>query len=459
MLVLLLAASATAGTAGEWQAYGLLVPQLNERVSPATGDRRDWRFLGIAPAGSQRYVLLVQEMRTQLSPWADEKALAEEKQKNLFVAREHLKKQGSRIFLAVFNQQGKLAAAGAAQEQARGQVGAFPNSWSIPLVMEQASRCNYAFLDAPTARLFCYDLQLAFQTKLELPLHEVGRPMLLAERDKYSIVFFGRRFSKAPPLEKPENLSGLKPEVPESLGCLWVVGEKQARPFPLSVEEVFLAVAKLARDPEGNRVTVHKASLSLIPVETLDPGNTGEVVVEAVAASTYESYVDFRGWRLFFHARLAATGLGTVSQLPFWVSQEAREEPELDTKRGIVRLPSFAKANVLRAFQLRARRIGLYLEAAYKTPRPDGSFDPRVWDLGKYFVTFSGNTLAQLDDLDEEVLDSVAEALTTRDLSVHPVNLQAMVAPNRFAFGTICRERQGQEQTRHPCFALVELGD
>lgn len=458
-LVLVLAASAAAGRAGDWRAYGLVVPQLEQRVSPATGERTDWRLLGIAPAGSQRYLLLVEERHTQVSPWAGEKALAEEKQKNLLVGREYLKKQGSRIFLAVFNQRGKLTAASAAQEEARGQVGVFPNSWSGPLVMEQAPICNYAFFDAPAATLFCYDLQLGFQRKLQLPLHEVGRPTLLVEGQTHRLVFFGRLFSKAPPLQKPEDLRGFKPEVPESLGCLWVVGEKQPTPLPVSVEEMFQAIARLARDPEGNQVPVHKASLSLIPVETLDPSDTLEVLVEAVAAEAYESYVDFQGWRLFFHARLAATGVGTLRQLPFWVSQETRAEPELEKKRGILRLPSFAKNNVLRAFQLRARRIGLYLEAAYKTPKPDGSLDPRAWDLSKYFVLFSGTALAQLYDLDEEVLNSVAEALTSPNLSVRPGALQAMVAPNRFAFGSICKERQGHETKRRPCFAVVALED
>lgn len=459
VLVLLLAASATVAAAGDWQAYGLLVPQWKERVSPATGERTEWRLLGLAPAGSNRYLVLVDEMRMQLDPWASEKALAEQKQKNLFVGREHLKKHDSRMLLAMFDQRGKLVAASGAQEEAGGQVGVFPNSWSVPLVMEQAPVCQYAFLDAVKASLYCYDLQLNFQRKLDLPVHQVGRPALQVEGQSYRLVFFGRRFSKAPALEKPGVLGGLRPEVPEGLGYSWVVGEKHATPLPLSVEELFEAVARVARDPEGNKITVHKASLSLVPIETTDPIDTLEVLVEAVASPAYESYVDFEGWRLFFHAHLAATGLGRVRQLSFWVSQEPRTEPELDEKRGILRLPRFAKNNVLRAFALRPHRIGLYLEAAYKTPKPDGSLDPRVWDLGKYFATFSGTTLAQLYDLDEEVLNSVAEALSTRDLSVGPGTLQAMVGPNRFAFVSICKASQGQEKIRRPCFAVVALAD
>lgn len=67
-LVSVLAASVAAATAGDWQAYGLLIPRLEERVSPATGERTNWRLLGIAPAGSQRYLLLVEESHTQVSP-------------------------------------------------------------------------------------------------------------------------------------------------------------------------------------------------------------------------------------------------------------------------------------------------------------------------------------------------------------------------------------------------------
>ncbi len=103
--------------------------------------------------------------------------------------------------------------------------------------------------------------------------------------------------------------------------------------------------------------------------------------------------------------------------------------------------------------------MGIYLESAYKTPLPDGSFDPRVWDLAKYFATFSGNGLVQVHDLDGEVLASVAEALSSREISVRPVSLEAMVMPNRFAFRAICKKKQAGETSRLPCMALVELKD
>ncbi|MFN3412434.1 MAG: hypothetical protein ACK42L_00030 [Thermoanaerobaculum sp.] len=459
MLVLLLTASATAGKADGWDSYGLFLPELKEHVSPATGERREWKILSVAPAGTRRYLLLLESSRMRLSSWSNEKALVEERQKNLFLGKEHLTKRQSQVFLAVFNHQGKLVSQSAAQEEGQGQVGIFPNSWSVPLVMEQATTCQYAFLDAVGANLYCYDLQLSFQRKLALPVHEVGQPALLMEGDTYWLVVFGRKLSQPLRLEDLKNFGLVRPEVPESLGCFWRVGEKDARPLPFSVEELHQRLAKLARDHQGNRVTVQKASLSLIPIETLNPGETLDVLVEAVAAPVYESYVKFEGVRLFFQARLAPTGLTVGKQLPFWVVQETREAPELDEKRGVLKLPAFAKNNKLRAFKLRGNNLGIYLECAYKTPRPDGSFDPRLWDLGKYFATFSGSALAHVYELDAEVLGEARRTLSTQELSVSPVTLEAMVAPNRFAFGAICKKKQMGEVSRQPCFVFAEVGD
>ncbi len=152
ILALLLAASATAGDQGNWEAFEVFVPDLKERVSPVTGERWEWKILSLAPAGSHRYLLLLQPTRMQVSPWSNEQALAEEKQKNLFLGQEHLKKRESRLLLAMFDQRGKLVTQGGVPEDAAGQGGIFPNSWSTAVVMEQAPTCPYGFLDAVGAR-------------------------------------------------------------------------------------------------------------------------------------------------------------------------------------------------------------------------------------------------------------------------------------------------------------------
>lgn len=105
--------------------------------------------------------------------------------------------------------------------------------------------------------------------------------------------------------------------MPQTLGYLWRVGDKEAQPLPFSGEELFQAVATLARDPEGRKVSIQKASLGVIPIATWNPRDSLAVLVEAVVAPDYESYVKFEGFRLFFRASIMHTGLGTVKQLPF----------------------------------------------------------------------------------------------------------------------------------------------
>lgn len=204
-------ATAAAGAA-EWRAHGLVQLQFDERVSPATGERREKKVLGIAPVSEKRYLLLMESTRMTISPWSSGEELTKEKQENLSVAARHIKNRESQVLLGLVNERGKLVAESAGRDEVQGSVGSFANSWSVPLVMDQGSSCQYAFIDAPGARLFCFDLTLGFEKKLDIPLHEVGHPGIWRDGNTYTLVFFGRRYSQPPGVEKPEDAWQLSPD-------------------------------------------------------------------------------------------------------------------------------------------------------------------------------------------------------------------------------------------------------
>lgn len=450
----LVSAAATAEV--KWKAERVLLFGERNSSSSTSGVMEQWKVIRLAPAGSKRHLALVQKTVERISPWTDEQQTRREAREQGVVTSVKREVREDAMLLAILDDQGRILVRSEPHPEVGGEVAPAPGSWSVPLVLEQDESCAYALLHPFTAALYCYDFQLAFRRKLTLPLHEVGTPGVTFDGVAHTLWFFGRRFAAAPPPSTDRQAATERePQPAEDLGARWRVGDESFTPLPLSLQELVRGAEAIARDPAGERLSVAAASVSLTPVRELGPGEDMEVLLQAVSSASYRSSVRFAGTRVFFRARLGPEGLGTVSQLPLWIVQGDSQGAQVDEKTGVVRLPAFATINDLQVFGLREKTVGIWLELAFKTPRADGSFDPRTWDVGKLFVIVSGTHLDQVFWLDD-VLDEAGQTLSSENLSVRPIVLRDRVGTRSFGFMTSCRTK-GKSPRPVPCMALLSL--
>jgi len=446
-----------AGTAEtKWKAERVLLFSERNSSSSTSGVTEEWKVVRLAPAGAKRFLALVEKTVTRISPWSDERQLRQEAREQGVVTSAKPEVRERALLLAILDDQGRIIVRSEPHPEVKAEQSPFPGSWSLPLALEQEQSCAYALLHPFTGGLYCYDFQLAFRRKMSLPLHEIGLPGVSFDGTAHTLWFFGRRFATAlPPLTSMQAAVEWEPQPAASLGVRWRVGADDVEPMPVSVEELEQAANAIARDPTGTKLSITPASVALTPVRASSPGDDMEVLVQAVSSPNYSSSSRFAGTRVFFRARLDPHGLGTVQQLPLWIIQGDSQGADVDGKAGVVRLPAFAKINDLQVFSLREKTVGVWLELAFKTPRADGSFDAKAWDIGKLFLLVSGTHLDEVVWLDD-VLDDVGQALSSEKLSVRPIVLRDRVGKRSFAFMTSCRTKAKSPQPV-PCMALVSL--
>lgn len=449
-------------TAGEWKPKRAVPLRLKARTVPATGETEAWMVKALAPAG-RRFLALVEHQRNKLSAWVDEQALREDIKRQGYIGADKL--AGARfhdeLLLMLINENGRVIAQSSPHAEITHWAGLFPNSRAVPLVMEEAETCQYGLLEPQAKKVFCFDLQLGFQRSVDIPLDIPMVPGVTREGNEYSLFFFGWKFGQVPLLSRWDQLYDMIPERPESLGAVWKVGAPSMAPLVVSPSQLWQAVARVARGPQGEKLKVQQAGLAIHPIQRLAPTPDLGVLITAISSSDYARYVRFEGVRLFFRASLTQNGMSQVVQLPFWVVQEeGRKEAEVDADTGTLFLPSFADLENLRAFEFKPNHIGLSLVALYKLPREDGSYDLRVWDDAKFFVTFSGRELGQVYEFDEAFREQAAKVLSTRETKTYPVKLWGMVGPSLFAFHGVAISGEENEESRfEQCVVLVELWD
>ncbi len=439
-------------------ARGIVSVPRASSMSPTSGIGEEWKIHHMVPAGRNRYLALASHERYRMDRWADARKLARERDENdglvTSVVPEVLE---DGLTLLILRGDGKVLDEAETTPDAPDRVSPFPGSHAVPLVMDATDACPYAILHPATRRLLCYDLDLHYLGRHEIPLDEIRYPRVTFDGERYTLWLFGKKYATSPEVKSFADAAALPPEPAVAYGVRFVPDRDRVEPLPLDGAALLDELQRIARGPSGERLQLHPASVAIAPFRDLDDDEPFWVLVKAMSSGEYESRRVASGTRLFFRARLGSQGLGTLEQLPFWIVQEERGDVMIDEEAGVLRFPRYLVEDDLQAFSFGRNDLALHLLLGFNVPRDDGSFDQRGRWLQELFLIFSGTrTPPHIIDLnDDRLAVTLRRELSTDRLTVHPVLLSDRIGTSEFAFRAICSERRGKG--RRPCMAILGL--
>jgi len=461
----------------------LLLPRLPPFSNPSGIEDQwdEWYFQRIARAGRKEFLALFEHRVYRCDGWYDGGSKGEDGEKDA----DRWQDVTDALTLAIVNDRGMILyrASTPAKTVVKNPLNV---GHAIPLVMDATNDCPYALLNAGAGTLLCYDHQLAFKMKREIPLEEIGYPKVTFDGERYSLWLFGNRFRKASKVTarggkqdattdrrgetsgQPKNEEGKKVssfisrfdvahDPAEALGVRYDVREDSWEPLPFSADELIDELDRIARGPKGERLQVQPASLHITPFRDLDTEEGFGVVIEGVVAKEYGNRALFSGTRLFFRSVMGRQGLGKITQLPLWLVQEDRRDVVLDEDSGVFRFPLFTQELDLQPFGFGKNDLALAFLWYSKVPQEDGKYG-RGGRGRQVMLVFSGTDAPRILDLSPKALsEKIADdAFTMDELEVYPVRLVDRTGPSEFAFRTLCDNRR-QPGERLPCVAMMEL--
>ncbi|MGC8917217.1 MAG: hypothetical protein ACP5NF_09595, partial [Thermoanaerobaculum sp.] len=168
---------------------------------------------------------------------------------------------------------------------------------------------------------------------------------------------------------------------PKALGVRFRIEDGASFPM-VDPEALFSAVQRVAKTHRGDKPQLRPESLEMLPVEEAFAEGGIRVLVSAVATEDFRAVADFVGEQLFFVARLDATGLGSVKQLPFFVVHEPGWE-KAELEKTTLFLPPKSAFLRPQAFSLGGEALALYGGAAW----PD-SQDTELGKVGELNTSY-----------------------------------------------------------------------
>jgi len=462
---------AVSAGAPHFEADTILLPRIRPG-SYDTGVMEDWIIYRLTPAGRKRYLALLEHHVYDWGRWPDEEAMRRAAAGKSDTILPPPKDLTDEMVLAIVNDRGMILYR--ADKQVPLKINDMANSWrSVPLVMDSTSDCPFAYFDAGGGQLWCYDDQLAFTNRYEIPLERIGYPKVSFDGQRYTLWMFGSRHERASgPKEAPHRgqEKGVRKgsfqsrfDVPQdpatSLGVRFDVRDGSFRPLPVAPGELLADLERIARGPEGERVHLNPASITVVPFRDPNEDESFGVLIEAVAAKGYTNRALFTGMRLFFRSVMGPQGLGGIEQLSLWLIQEDRRDVVMDERTGVLRSPRFTVEKDLQPFGLGKRDLAIVLNAVFKVPRDDGTYDAAGrWKQQLLLFSGKGSPPRIVEIQASSLWAGPGRALSEDDLTVYPMELTDRVGRYRFAFRTVCENPRGNKE-RVPCTALLDLDD
>ncbi len=451
---------ATATSAGATDAKlvpeSLLLPRLAYSKS-APGVEDTWRVLRITPAGRKQYLALLEHEAYRFGRWPDVEQMRKERGKAGVVTTGRPEKLTDQLVLAILNDRGKILYKTEGGSEAAVKGNFFAAWYSVPLVMDATDTCPYAIVNTGSGTLLCYDYQLAFKAKHEIPLHDIRYPRVTFDGEGYTLWLFGTRYREKPKVKESADVFNLPAEPVETYGIRYNLRQGAWEPLPVDGNALLADLERIARNEEGERLRIQPASVSITPFRDLDADEGFSVLIEAVASERFADRALFSGTRVFFRSRMSSHGMGKIEQLPLWIVQEDRADATLDEQTGVLRFPRLMRFKDLQPFGLGANDLALVLHSMFKAPKPDGSYGRRGARI-QLMLLFSGtNEPPRILDLGASTLRKLASrSLSTDDIDVLPVELVSRVGTSEFAFLTLCDDVH-EHGKRRPCTAIMSL--
>ncbi|MGC8917687.1 MAG: hypothetical protein ACP5NF_11995, partial [Thermoanaerobaculum sp.] len=145
------------------------------------------------------------------------------------------------------------------------------------------------------------------------------------------------------------------------------------------------------------------------------------VLVSAVATEDFRAVADFVGEQLFFVARLDATGLGSVKQLPFFVVHDREVgDPSVDGEKAVVRMPPKSWMTRLRAFDLGNQQLVVFASLEWPDDQGEDLQKLPAWNTSQILVIGS---VAGVSVVNHRDFRKGASALAPQGLWLAPFSL------------------------------------
>jgi hypothetical protein len=432
--------------------------KLQLQFSRTSGKHEVWNILRLTPVDKKRFLVLLAHERYRVSPWTDSGTVKKEREKNQGLVRSVVFEDSEeKVVLGLLRRDGKILALADEPTAAERHLAFYPGAHDLPLVFDERDTCPYAILAPGSSALLCYDLDLRFLAEHKLPLHEIGYPKVTFDGVEYTLWLFGRKYATPPkPLRSFGDASAAPPEVAEEFGIRYRLRDHSVEPIPIDRQELLARMNRLARGPDGQRLHINPAGVSVVPFRDLDNDAPFWVLIEGVATTQVRSRQVLHGTRVFFRARLDALGLGPLQQLPLWMVQEEREDLVIDEDHGVLYFPPSLREQDLQPYSLGKNDLVLWLQLAFARPREDGTV-PRTKELLQTLAVFQGTAdppqWLHLD-VDPALKERWRQKLSTSELEVWPLFLLDRVGRSSFAFDSSCEPKRGNEV---PCFSLMDL--
>lgn len=426
--------------------FGLAAELAEERTT-------EYKLVRLARVSGTRFLGLFSVTNLRWDKWADREALRREALKKKsgspppFESREHLMlafldRTGKLLSRSLINLENDTLPRGLRQED-------------VQLFVFEVEICPYAVLLPQLQQFLCFGWQLDFLKKYTVPLEVFNGAAPVVTEQGIVVWLFGKKLAASLGSERvspPPWMEAWNPEKgAETVPLQLDVASGKITALPFSVDQLISKIQKAGRTSVGQRPVLQRPSLMVLPLERTSMDLPVPVVITVISSSSYASEAHFVGERLFFAAEMGKQGIEKVHQLPFVFQQVQDAQPDFDTQKGVVTLPTDVIPWELRAVQLPGDAVGVYCKLLLLREE-DMQREEALPGLALAFFAVAHKNQATFFDFSEIKVE--LRRLQTERTEITPFPFFVGMA-GRFeaVFAGLCRSGE----TAEPCAASVDL--
>ncbi len=315
---------------------------------------------------------------------------------------------------------------------------------SFPLIMDETDFCPYAFISSN--KLICYDFNLSKKKDLEIKISSIDDVKVSFDGKYHTLWIFGFSFDKENKTNSLEEYYNKKLEIPKKIGVKYIVEKGKFEELPVSYDEIFNEISKIAIDEAGEKIKINPSLIRLSVLSDIDNSDIFYLWIEAVESEKPESIFKYEGRKVFFKAEITPNGLGKIVQLHFWIIKQSDiKEEKLDKEKKVLYLPPFAKnENTTKAYLVGKNSILYHLRTAVLSPNEKGEYDFKEGlEVVSYFIFFpSEKSEPEFYSFYDEIWPQIKEDLSSEDFSATPMfGLYGRFSKYDFLFKGSCKKK------------------
>lgn len=440
-------------------------------VQARQGEREAWRLVDVQALSDTRWLALLERSVMVPDSWENVEEKEKRAQAEAGVVDVKLKRHEEGLYLALLSKDGKVVKMSTALPVERGEKRStlwdFQREYLI-FADEAWDTCPYAFLALASwpPALRCFDFQLSAKETVSLPSGRIAGGIFRTSADGNKTLWV---FSLSPgegsaqATKQKQNQSG--PTLEATAIAMGPEADRKPKIRQLNLGTVHLASA---RDETGSPLVLFPETLQVAPFSTAAPQESVPFLAVAKAAPSRANNVTER--LVFFRGAWTRNELSRFQQLPVWVVFEARADADVDTDRGVVRLPMGSGLANAQAFPRGPKGTALYLllnvndepqQPSQSSPPADTTNGPareaKSFGALQLLITFTEKSLDEIVLLEDIFFNEATFAASSlSDVRVVPLLVMGPAREGLLAVRASARSRTTKAPAG-PCAALFRL--